>query len=50
VELAWNGEKDKNFGSMWADKKVGAREFMGGRRIREEREKMKEKLDLKGED
>lgn len=49
-KLARNGEKENNFGSVWADKKMGAREFMGGRRIREERERMKEKLDWRGED
>lgn len=37
-ELAWNGEKVKNFGSVRADWKVGVREFMRGRRKREERE------------
>lgn len=31
-ELAWNGEKEKNFGSVFADWEVGVREFMQGKR------------------
>jgi len=49
-ESAWNCEKDKKFGSVWADYIMGVREFMEGRRKGAERERMKEKLGWRGED
>lgn len=48
-ELAWNGEKEKNFGSVCADWEVGVRGIYAGEKKRG-REREREKLDWRGED
>ena len=48
-ELAWKGEKEKNFGSVCADWEVGVRGIYAGEKKRG-REREREKLDWRGED